>query len=143
LKFINIKNRIMRFIKSALIVSLLLYTMSCGPLLNRETVVYGLITNEDGEPADSILVYLHGSKGFSGGSIIGEAYSNKQGFYEVEVDVANEWWSASVGVDFNSRNLWRIYQSYESTRNQTAGGSSSGGVSIGLRTRYDFKLIRK
>lgn len=133
----------MRLIKSALIVSLALLIASCGPLINRDTVVYGLITDEDGEPVDSISVSIYGSKGFSGGSPIGQAYSNKQGFYEIEVDVSNEWWSANVGVDFNSIRLWRLYESYESTRNQTAGGSSDRGVSIGLRTRYDFKLIRK
>ncbi|MEO6283354.1 MAG: hypothetical protein ABIN80_03420 [Dyadobacter sp.] len=133
----------MRLIKSALIVSLAVSIASCGPLINRETVVYGLITNDDGEPVDSILVELYGSKGLYGGYPICQAYSNKQGFYELETDVANEWWSASVGVDLNSIKLWRLYESYEFTRNQTSGGTASGGVSIGLRTRYDFKLIRK
>lgn len=133
----------MKLIQFALIVCLVLSLASCGPLINRETVVYGLITNDDGEPVDSVLVGIYGSKGLYGGYPIGQAYSNKQGFYEVDVDVANEWWSARVSVDLNNRNLWRLYESYESTRNQTSGGHSGGGVSIGLRTRYDFKLIRK
>jgi hypothetical protein len=117
--------------------------MGCGPLLNRETVVYGLITDDDGQPLDSIPVGMYGGKGLSASGRIGQAYSNKQGFYEIEVDVSKEWWNARVGVNMNDMKLWKLYESYESIRNQTKKGSSDGGVSIGLRTRYDFKLIRK
>ncbi|NIJ53076.1 hypothetical protein [Dyadobacter arcticus] len=127
-------------------IMLMVALASCGPLLNRVTVVYGLITDEDGQPVDSVLVEMYGGRAISVSGSIGEAYSNKQGFYEIEVDVSHEWWVAKVGIPFYSfenKKPLKPFKSYESTRNQTKPSSGESGLTMGLRTRCDFKLIRK
>jgi hypothetical protein len=135
----------MKLIKSVLTAFLMFFIMSCGPLLERETVAYGLITDEDGEPVDSILVILARSLAISDRETLGKTYSNKLGFYEVIADVPNKWWSAHLNIPFwpeENKKYQDLYKSYEFSKNQKSAGGS-GLLSIGLKTRCDFTLISK
>lgn len=132
----------MKKIKWMLLLTIVGAVLSCGPLIHSETLVYGFVTDEDGLPVDSIRIVMDGGISIATSGVIAEAYSDELGFYEINVDVSHKFSNANAGVDVNGK-FSPTYKSYKYFRNQVPIDRGGGGVKIGSRTRYDFKLISK
>jgi hypothetical protein len=76
--------KIMKLIKSVLMVSLIGLFISCGPFFDRVTVIYGTVKDEKGLPVDSIIVSL--SAGYKG-RVMMETFSDENGEFQMTMDV--------------------------------------------------------
>ncbi|WP_215232316.1 hypothetical protein [Dyadobacter linearis] len=116
----------------------------CFLTQDRTTVVYGTITDQNGEPVDSILVTIKGVDGFKY-ERLKEVYSVEDGSYELVVDVPRKYGSANVVVPFGSYDnpkYERNYQGKKTSKNDQLTNNCCK-ASIGDKTKYDFQLIPK
>ncbi|MCE7060923.1 hypothetical protein [Dyadobacter sp. CY343] len=116
----------------------------CGVFTDRTTVVYGTITDQNGEPVDSILVSIDGVKGFMY-ETLKEVYSGKDGSYELVVEVPRKYGSVNVLVPFGSFDNPKYDMNYKDVnvkKNEIATRNCCS-ASIGNKTKYDFRLIPK
>ncbi|KAA0991871.1 carboxypeptidase regulatory-like domain-containing protein [Dyadobacter aurulentus] len=111
---------------------------------DRTTVVYGTITDEKGQPVDSILVVIKGAQGFKY-ERLKEVYSGKDGSYELVVDVPRKYGSANVTVPFGSYENPKYDKNYKGKRTFKNDQFTKNccSASIGNKTKYDFQLIPK
>lgn len=117
---------------------------SCFLKQDRTTTVYGTITDQNGDPVDSILVILQGGRSLSTYETVGEVYSNQDGKYELVIDVPKKFQSAHLGVpNFPSKNQ-KFMKYYNGFIVQKDGKSTTCcRAGIGEKTKYDFQLIPK
>ena len=117
---------------------------SCFLKQDQTTTVYGTITDQNGEPVDSILVLASGVE-FNRETTLKEAYSDKNGYYEMVVDVPKKYHSASSlipALPIKNPKFERFYSGYDIQKN----GKSTNNcciAPIGEKTKYDFQLIPK
>lgn len=63
---------------------------------SRLTTVYGKVTDQAGQPVDSVSIIFAGHKGVSGGVPIKETYTDSTGTYQIMVDVPRKYLYASI-----------------------------------------------
>jgi hypothetical protein len=114
------------------------------PLFDRTTKVYGKVTDQAGQPVDSVTILLGGTIGVSAGFPIKETLTDANGAYELVVDVSRKYHSAgirpslrieSLRSKYSSENML-IYKNGIETR-------TCCSVTIGKSNKYDFILLPK
>jgi len=124
--------------------TLIIQLSSCFLKQDRTTTVYGTITDQDGEPVDSILIVFAGVQGFKYDSLAG-SYSNSKGKFETVLEIPKKYHTTNVVIPFGSsinpkfqKNFkdYRIYKNDNQTNNCCI-------ATIGQKTKYDFQLIPK
>ncbi|KAA0991872.1 hypothetical protein [Dyadobacter aurulentus] len=111
---------------------------------DRTTVVYGTITDEEGQPVDSILVVIDGVKGFKY-ERLKQVYSGEDGGYELVVDVPRKYGSADIGIPFGLVDNPKYEKNYKDVNVEKNDKRTRNccTASIGNKTKYDFQLIPK
>ncbi|MCE7060921.1 hypothetical protein [Dyadobacter sp. CY343] len=114
----------------------------CFLTQDSTTVVYGIITNQNGQPVDSILVTIKGVDGFKY-ERLKEVYSGEDGSYELVVDVPRKYGSANVVVPFGSYDNPKYERNYKGKKTSKNDQFTNNccKASIGDKTKYDFQLI--
>ncbi|MCF2503956.1 carboxypeptidase-like regulatory domain-containing protein [Dyadobacter sp. CY107] len=74
---------------------------SCFLKQDRTTTVYGTITDQNGEPVDSIVVIFKGVKNFKYDSLNG-AYSNSKGEFAILQEVPKKYYTVNILIPFGS-----------------------------------------
>jgi hypothetical protein len=110
----------------------------------RLTTVYGKVTDQAGQPVDSVTILFSGIKGVSGGVPIQETLTDLNGSYELVVDVPRKYHSASIASSLDFEPLRSMYSSqnrliYENDVQK----ASCCFVTIGEKTKYEFVLLPK
>ena len=135
----------MKTIRRLLICLCLTFSLShCFLKQDRTTVVYGTITDERGQPVDSILVAIDGVKGFKY-ETLKQVYSGADGSYELVVDVPRKYGSANILIPFglvDNPKFERNYEGFSLEKNDKPTRNCCT-ASIGNKTKYDFQLIPK
>ena len=131
------------WLHSALILSIIGFLVNgCFLKQDRTTMIYGTITDQKGQPVDSITVMLSGFQGFKY-EILKQVYSDDSGRYELVVEVPSKFGSADVSVPFGSK-LNPKYQKYykgKTSHKNDEFTNNCCSASIGQKTKYDFQLI--
>lgn len=115
---------------------------SCFLKQDRTTTVYGTITDQNGEPVDSIMVIIQGMR-LRGLESLTETYSDKNGNYEMVIDVPKKFGAIDVTVPyFFTENLKYVkyYNGKKTTKNDEFTNNCCI-ASVGKKTKYDFQLI--
>ncbi|MCE7068872.1 hypothetical protein LZG74_01080 [Dyadobacter sp. CY327] len=122
----------------------IIHLQSCFLKQDRTTTVYGTITDQNGEPVDSILVMLTGLK-LNSGTVLKEVYSERDGNFEVVADVPKKFSAINVEVPFLPHKNSKFQKNYNGFEIERDGVSTNNccTASIGTKTRYDFQLIPK
>ncbi|WP_247235522.1 hypothetical protein [Telluribacter sp. SYSU D00476] len=122
---------------------LLFNTIGCNLLVDRTTTAHGRVTDEAGNPVDSVIVGMF-SAGFGKTGIpLGETLTDKEGKYSLAVDVPRGYSTTTVGVPlgYNPKILgkyksWRVSQNGQRINNCCY-------APIGEKSNYDFMLLLK
>jgi hypothetical protein len=132
-------------ISSAILFGCLALLLSdCFLKQDRTTTIYGTITDQNGQPVDSILVLFDGIRGLRY-DILKEVYSDQSGNYELIVEVLKKYSSVSAALPYSTYDnpkYMREFKSYYSLENGIKTGTCCP-ASIGKKTQYDFQLIPK
>lgn len=123
---------------------LALFLNSCFLKQDRTTVVYGTITDEKGQPVDSILVLVKGRE-WSKGTTLSQTFSNSSGEYELLLDVPKKFDGVDVIIPFGSIINPKFQSLFKDFYVKKNGQSTNNCciAQIGEKTRYDFKLIAR
>ncbi|KAA0991870.1 hypothetical protein [Dyadobacter aurulentus] len=123
---------------------LLVSLSGCGLFIDRTTVVYGTITDQNDQPVDSILVVIDGVKGFKY-ETLKQVYSGEDGSYELVVDVPKRFSSTNIIIDTSPIDTAGSERPFKRIRIEKNGNRTSNCcfASIGEKTKYDFQLIPK
>ncbi|MCF2499939.1 hypothetical protein [Dyadobacter chenhuakuii] len=122
----------------------IIHLQSCFLKQDRTTTVYGTITDQNGEPVDSILVLASGVE-YNRETTLKEEYSDKSGNYEMVVDVPKNFYSASSlipALPTKNPKFEKLYLNYEVFKNGNPTNNCCNAI-IGEKTRYDFQLNPK
>jgi hypothetical protein len=114
---------------------------SCFLKQDRTTTVYGTITDENGQPVDSILILATGLEWWYS-TKLHSTYSDGNGNYEVLIEVPKKYDALDVTIPAYSEGNEKYYTQYK-VKNILMDGkrvSSCCTASIGSKTRYDFEL---
>ncbi|CAG5068216.1 hypothetical protein DYBT9623_00945 [Dyadobacter sp. CECT 9623] len=116
----------------------------CGVFTDRTTVVYGTITDQNGEPVDSILVSIDGVKGFRY-ETLKQVSPNNVGSYELLVEVPKKFSSVNIIVDTSPVENVGVERPYKKllVKKNDKSTNNCCSASIGEKTKYDFQLIPK
>ena len=116
---------------------------ACFLHFNRTTTVYGTITDHNGDPVDSILVVLSGTK-FLTYEDLKQVYSDENGKYEIVAEVPKKLGSSNVTVPHGNDNpkYDKNYNGKHTERDGKATNTCCSAI-IGKKTKYDFELIPK
>ncbi|WP_233871074.1 carboxypeptidase-like regulatory domain-containing protein [Dyadobacter sp. CY323] len=109
---------------------------------DRTTTVYGTITDQNGQPVDSILVLVQGLRSLTF-ETLKEVYTDNRGEYELLVEVPKRFHAVNVGIpNFPQENpkFLRMYKDYKLWKNDQATNNCCTAI-IGKKTKYDFQLI--
>jgi hypothetical protein len=120
------------------------HLQSCFLKQDRTTTVYGTITDQNGEPVDSILVTAQGSKHVKY-EIFDEAFTDETGHYELVADVPRQAHSVNVVIPFSlnkNPKFGKHFKDYLVFKNEIRTLNCCN-LDIGGKTRYDFQLIAK
>jgi len=131
------------WLHSALIFAIIgLLVNGCFLKQDRTTVIYGIITDQNGQPVDSILVMINGVQGFKY-ETLKQVFSNKDGKYELVVEVPRKFGSADVVVPFGLSDNPKYQTNYigKKTYLDDKFTKTCCNASIGQKTKYDFQLI--
>jgi hypothetical protein len=132
-------------ISSAILFGCLALLLSdCFLKQDRTTTIYGTITDQTGQPVDSILLRVRGVTGLKYDKLK-EFYSNQNGGYEIMLDVPKEYSSLSIAIPFsNSLNpkFTNQYLGHYVFRNDVKTNDCCY-AELGEKTKYDFQLIPK
>lgn len=127
--------------------------LSCAALLcescifnepARRTTVYGKVTDQAGQPVDSVTILFAGTIGVSAGFPIKETLTDSNGSYELVVDVPRKYHSPGISLSLRMESLRSrysiqnrlIYENGVQTR-------ICCFVAMGGKTKYDFVLLPK
>jgi hypothetical protein len=127
-----------------LIGSIALSHSSCFLKQDRTTVVYGSITDQKGQPVDSIMVIIQGMRALTY-ETLEKTYSDKNGNYEIVIDVPKKFHATSSlipALPLSNPKFQRLYSSYDVLINNKPTNSCCIGT-VGKKTKYDFQLIPK
>ncbi|MCF0038515.1 carboxypeptidase-like regulatory domain-containing protein [Dyadobacter fanqingshengii] len=117
---------------------------SCFLKQDRTTTVYGTITDQNGEPVDSIMVIARGKRGFSF-ETLKQTYTNGEGCYEILIDPPKKFDFIDISVPFLLIENPKFFKYYtgKKTRKDDEKTSNCCIAPIGEKTKYDFQLIPK
>ncbi|MFB9292027.1 carboxypeptidase-like regulatory domain-containing protein [Persicitalea jodogahamensis] len=127
------------------VVALVILNQGCKPKeIARLTTVYGKVTDQAGQPVDSVTILFAGHKGVTGGIPIDETLTDSTGAYELVVDVPRKYLYASIVSSLNFEPLRSKYSSQNRLifMNDVQQGSCCT-VTLGGKTKYDFVLLPK
>ncbi|HEY9772167.1 MAG TPA: carboxypeptidase-like regulatory domain-containing protein [Coleofasciculaceae cyanobacterium] len=139
------------FMSKSLIYSRLAFLLITAALLSeschnnepaRLTRVYGKVTDQAGQPVDSVTILFAGTVGVTGGFPIKETLTDSNGSYELVVDVPRRYHSPSINLSFERQELLDKYLKYLVYENGVQKGSCCFVV-MGGKTKYDFVLLPK
>jgi hypothetical protein len=118
-------------------------TSGCIRKLDRTTVVHGKVTDQTGQPVDSVTILFAGTIGVRAGFPIKETLTDSNGSYELVVDVPRKYHSASINLSFSRRQelLDKYYESLVYENGVQTGTCCF--VVMGGKTKYDFVLLPK
>ncbi|MEO6281863.1 MAG: carboxypeptidase-like regulatory domain-containing protein [Dyadobacter sp.] len=123
---------------------LALLLSDCFLKQDRTTIIYGTVTDQNGQPVDSILVIADGVQGFKY-ETLKKTYSDDEGKYEIVIEPAKRYSAVDTGIPFNTSEnskFMRSYLDYYSKENGVRTGTCCPAT-IGKKTKYDFQLIPK
>ncbi|MEO6281862.1 MAG: carboxypeptidase-like regulatory domain-containing protein [Dyadobacter sp.] len=121
---------------------LALLLSDCFLKQHRTTMIYGTVTDPNGQPVDSILVIVQGVKDFKY-VIQKETFSDKNGDYELVVEMPKEFSSAGLAIPFvGNPKFTTKYLGFNLSKNGIKTSSCCSAI-IGEKTKYDFQLIPK
>jgi hypothetical protein len=111
---------------------------------DRTTVVYGTITDEKGQPVDSIMVIVSGIE-FYHSTNLSKVYSDKEGQYNILVDVPKKFDVVDVIITSSSPENTKYRKEFNGykTKKDDALTNNCCTASVGQKTKYDFQLIPK
>jgi hypothetical protein len=119
-------------------------TSGCIRKLDRTTVVYGRVTDQAGQPVDSVTILFAGHKGVSGGVPIKETLTDSNGSYEIVVDVPKKYLYASIVSSLDFESLSSKYSSQNRLIYENGVQKSTCCIVVmGGKTKYDFVLLPK
>ncbi|WP_247231732.1 carboxypeptidase-like regulatory domain-containing protein [Telluribacter sp. SYSU D00476] len=119
-------------------------TTGCIRKLDRMTTIYGRVINEARQPVDSVLVVISPARFATVGAAIGKTYTDKDGNYELVVEVPTGYSFIDTSISYYSverhRNKYQTeFLVYENGQ-QTNDCCSSA---IGKKTNFDFLILSK
>ena len=129
--------------RAFLLLAVALLTQGCQLWeTNRLTIVHGQVTDQAGQPVDSVTILLAGTKGVSAGFPIAETLSDSSGWYELAADVPKEYHSPGISLSLRTASLrsqysvldMLIYEDGVQTR-------ICCFVRMGGKTNYDFVML--
>lgn len=128
----------------ALTFSLIFFFISCDRDQERTTTIYGTITDQNQEPIDSIFVLMYGLVNLTNIELNG-VYSDKQGNYELVVDVPKKFHAVDVVIPFLPIRNPKYEKNYtgKKTRINDSSTNNCCVAPFGVKTKYDFQLIPK
>jgi hypothetical protein len=123
---------------------LALLLSDCFLKQDRTTTIYGTVTDQNGQPVDSILVMVDGAQDFRYDRLK-ETFSNIDGSYEVVVEVPKHYSSVIVNVPYSTSKNPKYMRDYSDFFVSKDGAKTNDCCfgSVGRKTRYDFQLIPK
>jgi hypothetical protein len=126
------------------LVAVLLLMGGCKKEGARMTAVYGKVTDQTGQPVDSVTILFAGTLKFSAGFPIKETLTDSSGSYELVVDVPKEYNSAGITASLRSESLRGKYSAENRLiyKNSVQTNNCCNST-IGKKTKYDFVLLPK
>ncbi|MCF2443522.1 carboxypeptidase-like regulatory domain-containing protein [Dyadobacter sp. CY345] len=141
--FLTKKSTLSCLLSSFFFINILAVTSACKDQQYRTSSVYGHISDEDGNPVDSIVVTLHASE-FIREKELGSVLSDENGDYEITADVPNGYSYLSVNSPFvKNPKFVAFYQGFSAIYKNDVQTSNCCNATVGERTKYDFKLMPK
>ncbi|MCF0038516.1 hypothetical protein [Dyadobacter fanqingshengii] len=133
-------------VKSLAFTAILATTLlsSCFLKQDRTTTVYGTITDQNGEPVDSIMVLAQGMHYLIFESLQ-HTYSDSNGHFEMVIEVPKRFGTIDISVPFYPKEnpkFQKYYKGKKTIKNDMAT-SNCCITSVGKKTKYDFQLIPK
>jgi hypothetical protein len=143
--FKEIKITLLRGVIYTILHLVLIFQLSgCFLKQDRTTVVYGTITDQDGQPVDSIFIIIQGSK-HVGYQIFDKQYTDEEGNYELVAEIPRKSKSTNVVIPFSlveNPKFQKDFKDYVIYKNDVRTNNCCN-LSIGQKTKYDFQLIPK
>jgi hypothetical protein len=123
---------------------LALLLSDCFLKQDRTTTIYGTITDQNGQPVDSILVTVDGVQGFKY-ETLKQTYSSEEGKYEIVLEVPKKYYSTNTVIPFSTSENPKYTKHYLGKNVFLNGIKTSNCCSAGIgeKTKYDFQLIPK
>ena len=124
------------------VVILLMGGCSPFPLFDRTTKVYGKVTDQAGQPIDSMAVIMLGHVRLSSGNVpIGQANTNSKGEYELVIDVPKRYAKVSAVIHSDYSSISNKYLEYEVFKDGVRHSCCT--LVLGEKTNYDFVMLPK
>jgi hypothetical protein len=123
----------------------LCYTTGCFRKQDQTTTIYGAVTDQNKRPVDSILVMLDGVKN-SRYDELKETYTDKNGNYEIVLDVPKSYTSVNLSIPFFPVENSKFVKNYSGFSNLSKNDEKTNNccfATIGVKTKYDFELKAK
>ena len=117
---------------------------SCFLKQDRTTTVYGTITDQHGQPVDSIMILAQGMRYLNFESL-NHTYSDLDGHFEMVIEVPKRFRSIDISVPFYPTKNPKYLDNYkgkQTTKNDVKTNNCCI-TTIGQKTKYDFQLIPK
>ena len=112
------------------------------PLFDRTTNVYGKVTDQVGQPIDSMAVIMLGHVRLSSGNVpIGQASTNSKGEYELVIDVPKRYAKVSAVIHSDYSSISNKYLEYEVFKDGVRHSCCT--LVLGEKTNYDFVMLPK
>tara|TARA_R110002124_G_scaffold163437_1_gene330786 strand:+ start:612 stop:983 length:372 start_codon:yes stop_codon:yes gene_type:complete len=113
--------------------------------MDRTTTIYGTMTDINQQPVDSILVSIHGLRGLTSEPMGKEIFSDKDGHYQLVMEVPKKFPGIDVGIPFGTSINPKFQKYYKGhiTYNNEIETINCCRANIGQKTRYDFQLIAR
>jgi hypothetical protein len=123
---------------------LALLLSNCFLKQDRTTTIYGTVTDQNGQPVDSILVIVEGVQDFRYDRLK-ETFSHIDGRYEMVVEVPKHYSSVIVNVPYGKSENPKYMRDYVDFFVSKDGAKTNNccSASVGRKTKYDFQLIPK
>ncbi|WP_141110401.1 hypothetical protein [Dyadobacter psychrophilus] len=133
-------------IKRYAFTAILATTLLSGCFLkqDRTSTVYGTITDQNGEPVDSIMVLAQGMR-YLTFEALQHTYSDSNGHFEMVIEVPKKFGTIDISVPFYPKENPKFqtkYKGKKSIKNDIAT-SNCCITPVGEKTKYDFQLIPK
>ena len=130
------------FCKWSLLLLVLFQLTACFLKQDRTTTVYGTITDEKGQPVDSILVIAEGVEWWRG-TKLHSTYSAENGSYEILIEVPKKFDAIDVIIPAYSTGNEKYFSQYKVGKILKDGKQvgSCCTAAIGSKTQYDFELV--
>lgn len=127
---------------SALCLFVIFVLQGCSIFSDRTTSVYGTITDENGQPIDSIEVEVYGGK-LNGFYHMATTLSDSTGHYEIVLEVAGKFTKLECLIPPNSSGNVKYQNGYSGYEIFKDGKSAGFSIEKGEKNNVDFHLKTK